>query len=169
MDKTRLLDDTGWKILEELQRDARLSLSELGRRVKLSTPAVKERVAQMEELGIIDGYHAKVDSRAVGYTVGAFIRITLSGDERMAQRLAAQVMDFPEVRECHRCTGDHAFILKVETGSVEQLEGLIDRLTVFGMTSTSLILSSPLRSRIVSRPDSSGGNRDKRKKSARPK
>jgi len=152
MESTRLLDTLGWKILDELQRDARLSYSELGRRIGLSTPAVRERVTRMEEAGIITGYHALVDPRSVGYAVTAFVRITITGDERTAQRLAATVTDLPEVLECHRCTGDHAFILKIEARSVEHLEKLIDRLTAFGMTSTSIVLSSPLRRSILANP-----------------
>ncbi|MGP8247554.1 MAG: Lrp/AsnC family transcriptional regulator [Bryobacteraceae bacterium] len=152
MNIARLLDETGWKILAELQADARISFSALGQRVGLSTPAVRERVAQMEELGIIRGYHASVDLSRAGYPVSAFVRITVGGDERTAQRLAARVADLPEVMECHRATGDHAFILRVAAGSVKHLERLIDRLTTYGMTSTSLILSSPLERRIVTRP-----------------
>lgn len=65
-DSQRLLDDTGWQILEELQGDARLSFSELGRRVGLSTPAVTQRVRRMEDAGIITGYRAVVDPATVG-------------------------------------------------------------------------------------------------------
>lgn len=147
------LDATAWRILDELQRDARLSYSELGRRVGLSTPAVRERVARMEEEGLITGYQATVDARKLGYTIAAFIRLTVTGDERVAQKLVAEVREMNEVMECHRCTGDHAFVMRVEAPSVERLEQLIDRLTAYGMTSTSLVLSSPLRRSIVLPPD----------------
>lgn len=152
MKSEKLLDDVGWKLLDELQRDARLSLSELGRRVGLSTPAVRERVAQMEEQGIIAGYQAVVDPRKAGYPVLAFVRMTVGGDERLARRLAGEAREMPEVLECHRATGDHAFILKVAAPSVEALERLIDRLTVYGMTSTSVVLSSPLSRSVILRP-----------------
>jgi Lrp/AsnC family leucine-responsive transcriptional regulator len=146
------LDQIDWKILDELQRDARLSFTQLGHRVGLSTPAVKQRVVRLEEAGIITGYHAAVNPRLAGYAVAAFVRITVAGDERTAKRLVAAAAEMAEVVECHRCTGDHAFILKVEAVSVGHLEKLIDRLTPFGMTSTSLILSSPLRSSILANP-----------------
>jgi Lrp/AsnC family transcriptional regulator, leucine-responsive regulatory protein len=166
MKSTTLLDDTGWKLLDELQRDARLSLSELGRRVGLSTPAVKERVAQMEEQGIIAGYQAVVDPRKAGYAVLAFVRMTVTGDERVARRLVAEVCEMPEVMECHRSTGDHAFILKAVAGSVETLEKLIDRLTAYGMTSTSVGLSSPLSRSVLMRPMEGGlgAGKDRRKR-----
>lgn len=152
MNRERLLDSTGWKILDELQRDARLSYNELARRVGLTTPAVRERVSCMEEAGMITGYHARVDPRQVGYQVSAFVRITVTGDERTARRLSAEAAEMPEVMECHRCTGDHAFILRAEATSVEHLERLIDRLTGYGMTSTSIVLSSPLPRSIVLNP-----------------
>lgn len=146
------LDQIDWKILTELQRDARLSYTQLGRRAGLSTPAVKQRVVRLEEAGIITGYHAAVTARLAGYPVAAFVRITVTGDERTAKRLAATAAELPEIMECHRCTGDHAFILKVEATSIAALEKLIDRLTAFGMTSTSLILSSPVERSIVAEP-----------------
>jgi Lrp/AsnC family transcriptional regulator, leucine-responsive regulatory protein len=152
MKSEHALDAMDWKLLDELQRDARLSLSELGRRVGLSTPAVKERVARMEEQGVIAGYQAQVDPRRAGYGVLAFVRMTVAGDERVARRLVAEAGEMPEVLECHRATGDHAFILKVVAASVEALEKLIDRLTAYGMTSTSVVLSSPLSRSVLFRP-----------------
>jgi Lrp/AsnC family leucine-responsive transcriptional regulator len=167
MPYTALLDPLGWKILDQLQRDARLSYSEIGRRVGLSTPAVRERVARMEESGLIAGYHAAVDPALAGYPVSAFIRVTVAGDERTARKLAAGVAGWPEVRECHRCTGDHAFFLKVDAPSIAALEGLIDRLTPYGMTSTSLILSSPQRRSVLLPPDTpQAGTRPSRRRRA---
>lgn len=138
------IDGLSWRILTELQADARLSFSELGRRVGLSTPAAAERVRRLEDLGVIRGYSAQVDPIAVGLTVGAFIRIRLTGAETLARKLTAALEKMPEVFECHRCTGDESFILKVRVGSVGQLEALIDKLSPFGATTTSLILSSPV-------------------------
>ena len=155
MNRDRLLDEVDWKILDELQRNARISFSELGRRVNLSTPAVRARVAHLEEEGVITGYHAIVEPKKVGYTISALLRITISGGEHMARKLAAELLELPEVRECHRSTGDQDFILKIDTQSVTTLEHLIDRLTEFGITSTSIVLSSPIRNGILLRPDPS--------------
>lgn len=141
---SKRLDPVSRRILAELQRDARLSLSELGRRVGLSTPAVSERVRRLETAGVIRGYLTRIDPRAAGLGVLAFIRIRLSGTETAARRLVKLCAALPEVQECHRCTGDESFILKVRVASVAHLEKLIDRLTQFGMTSTSLVLSSPV-------------------------
>jgi Lrp/AsnC family leucine-responsive transcriptional regulator len=138
------LDPISWKVLAELQRDARLSYAEVGRRVGLSTPAAAERVRRLESGGVIEGYQARINPARIGLRVGAFIRVRLSGSESLAKRLTALASQVPEVLECHRCTGEESFILKVRVESVEHLEKLIDRFTPFGMTSTSLILSSPV-------------------------
>lgn len=138
------LDTLSWKILAELQSDARLSFAEIGRRVGLSTPAAAERVRRLEEAGVIGGYQAQIRLEQIGLPIAAFIRIRLSGTEAQAKRLTSLAGELPEVLECHRCTGDESFILKVRVASVADLQKLIDRLTPFGMTSTSLILSSPV-------------------------
>lgn len=79
-DSDKLLDEIGWKILNELQLNARLPLTELGRRVGLSTPAVGERVRRLEDAGIILAYRAQVDHAKTGYPMLAFIRISVVGD-----------------------------------------------------------------------------------------
>ncbi|MBA3974675.1 MAG: AsnC family transcriptional regulator [Candidatus Solibacter sp.] len=147
------LDELDWRILAELQAGARLSYSELGRRIALSTPAAAERVRRLEDWGVIRGYSAIVDPERVGLAVGAFIRIRLAGPETLARKLTSALAGMPEVLECHRCTGDESFILKVRVASVGQLESLIDKLTRFGATSTSLILSSPVERRTIQPPE----------------
>ena len=70
-----LIDHTNRRLLAELQDDARLSIAELGRRVGLSSPAVAERIQRLEQLGVIRGYHADIDPRALGLALGAVVRI----------------------------------------------------------------------------------------------
>ena len=149
----KLLDQIGWKLLNELQVNGRLSYAELGRRVGLTTPAVVERVKRMEEAGIIVGYHADIDPMKVGLPITAFIRMSVVGD--VFTRITAVVKNSPEVVECHRGTGADSFIMKVHVRSVEHLESLIDRLTPFGTTSTSIVLSSPVEKRAINRMDES--------------
>lgn len=139
-----VLDRRSRRLLKELQAGGRLSFAELGRRIGLSTPATAERVRRLEEAGVIEGYEARINPRALGLDVTAFVRVRVTGAETLARRLTKLASESPEVLECHRCTGDESFILKVRVGSVGELERLIDRLTPFGMTSTSLVLSSPV-------------------------
>lgn len=146
----RLLDATAWRILEELQRDARLSFAELGRRVGLSTPATAERVRNLESAGILAGYRAEIDLARVGLPILAVVR--MSAVAETPARITAAVQAMPEILECHRATGADAFIMKVAVASVEHLEALIDRLTPFGATSTAIVLSSPVPWRAVEPP-----------------
>jgi len=136
----RLLDSLGWKLLTELQMDARVSFAELGRRVGLSTPAVAQRVRRMEDEGIIRAYRAEISPALVGLPITAFIRMSIVGD--VLAKLTARVRSMPEIVECHRGTGEDSFIMKVNVVSVGHLEDVIDHLTPFGTTSTSLILTS---------------------------
>lgn len=146
-----LLDAKGWELLRELQENARTSFAELGRRVGLSTPAVAERVRNLEAAGVISGYRAEVDLACVGLPMLAIVRMSVVGN--VLGRITAAAQQMPEVLECHRGTGADSFIIKVAVSSVEHLETLIDRLTPYGTTSTSIVLSSPVRRRTI---DASG-------------
>jgi Lrp/AsnC family leucine-responsive transcriptional regulator len=138
--KEKLLDSLGWKLLTELQKDGRISFAELGRRVGLSTPAVAQRVRRMEDEGIIRAYRADISPLSVGLPITAFIRMSVVGN--VLVKLTQRVRSMPEIVECHRGTGEDSFILKVNVVSVEHLQDVIDRLTPFGTTSTSLVLAS---------------------------
>jgi Lrp/AsnC family leucine-responsive transcriptional regulator len=146
---TTALDKIGWHILEELQQNGRVSFAELGRRVGLTLPAVAERVRKMEDAGIITGFRAEVDPARIGLPIAAFIRISIAGD--VYARVAQAVLAMPEVLECHRGTGADSFTLKVAVESVQHLERVIDKLTPFGTTSTSIVLSTLVKNRNFTR------------------
>jgi Lrp/AsnC family leucine-responsive transcriptional regulator len=141
------LDDTGWRILRELQQNARISYSELGRRVGLTPPAVAERVRRMEEAGIVRGYRVELDLEKVGLPLTAFIRVTHRGVNCV--ELGRIVAEYPEILECHRITGAESYVMKVALRSVEHLQELIDRLMAYGETVTSIVLSSPVTHRVI--------------------
>ena len=139
------LDATNLRLLEELQRDARVSQAELGRRVGLSAPAVAERLGRLERDGTITGYRAAVDPRALGLSLAAIIRMRPA--PRQIPKVAEVAQATPEVCECHRVTGEDCFYMKVHVRSVEHLEEVIDRFTPYGQTTTSIIQSSPVLAR----------------------
>ncbi|MBC6941757.1 MAG: Lrp/AsnC family transcriptional regulator [Xanthomonadales bacterium] len=147
---TNQLDAIDWQILTALQDDGRLSYTELGRRIGLSTPAAAERVRQLEAAGVIRGYRADVDLARIGRPVLAIVRMSVVGD--VFTRVTAAIRASPEVLECHRGTGADSFTIKAAVASIEDLEHLIDRLTPFGTTSTSIVLSSPVPSRALAPP-----------------
>ncbi len=148
MNRREIVDSTDRSLLTELQRDARLSLAELGRRVGLSSPAVAERVARLTEEGVIRGFHAEVDPRAVGYALSAIVRIRPA--PRQIAAVAELARDTPEVVECHRITGEDCFFMKAHVTSVEHLEEVIDRFTPYGQTTTSVMQTSPVPRRGIS-------------------
>jgi Lrp/AsnC family leucine-responsive transcriptional regulator len=136
------LDAVNLRILEDLQRDPRLTMSELGRRVSMSSPAVTERVRRLEEAGVIRGYRLELHPAALGLPIAAYVRIRPNpGQLASIADLARQI---PEVVECHRVTGEDCFILKVYLPSIDQLDRLLDSFLLFGSTTTSIIQSSPV-------------------------
>lgn len=145
--REKLLDPLGWKLLAELQKDARISFAKLGRLVGLSTPAVAQRVRRMEDEGIIRAYRADINPVSVGLPITAFIRMSIVGN--VLARITERVKAMPEIVECHRGTGEDSFILKVNVVSVEHLKDVIDRLTPYGTTSTSLVLTSIIEKNLL--------------------
>jgi Lrp/AsnC family transcriptional regulator, leucine-responsive regulatory protein len=141
------MDSLDKKILCELQADARISFAELGRRIGLTTPAVIERVRKLEDAKIIKGYRAEIDTAKIGLPITAFIRMSIVGVE--FKQIVKIAEDSNEVLECHRATGGDSFIMKVAVSSVEHLQNVIDKLTPFGVTTTSIVLSSPVQKRII--------------------
>jgi Lrp/AsnC family leucine-responsive transcriptional regulator len=136
------LDVTDRRLLIELQQDARLSLAELGRRVGLSPPAVADRVRRLTDEGVIRGFRTDVDPRALGYALSAIVRIRPA--PRQLRKVADLARATPEVVECHRITGEDCFFVKAHVRDVEHLEEVIDRFTVFGQTTTSVMQTSPV-------------------------
>ena len=136
------IDQTDRKILGELTTDGRVSLAELGRRVNLSSPAVAERVQRLERAGVITGYRAELDPRALGYQLTAIVRIKPApGQLPRIPQLAAEIA---QVSECHRITGEDCFYLKVYLRSIDELSDLLDRFLVYGETTTSIVNASPI-------------------------
>ncbi|MEU9074666.1 Lrp/AsnC family transcriptional regulator [Kitasatospora sp. NPDC004745] len=144
------LDDVDWAIIEQLQQEARISLSELGRRVRLSPSATTERVRTLESLGVISGYRAVVDLAKVGYPVLAVVRLKYPGNRH--QPLRRLLAERREILECLRTTGDDCYTLKVAATSMEHLEVLVDELAGFGSTTTSVVYSQTLPGRGPGRP-----------------
>jgi Lrp/AsnC family leucine-responsive transcriptional regulator len=136
------IDAVNRRVLEELQRDPRLTMSELGRRVGMSSPAVTERVRRLEEAGVIRGYRLDLNPVALGLPIAAYIRIRPNSGQ--LPRIAELAQQIPEVVECHRVTGEDCFILKVHIPAIDQLDRLLDSFLLYGSTTTNIIQSSPV-------------------------
>ena len=141
-DNLRKIDSTDRKIIGELTTDGRVSVAELGRRVNLSSPAVAERVQRLERAGVITGYRAEIDPRALGYQLTAIVRIKPAPGQ--LPKIPELALEVPEVGECHRITGEDCFFLKVHLRSIDDLAGLLDRFLVYGETTTSIVNGTPI-------------------------
>jgi Lrp/AsnC family leucine-responsive transcriptional regulator len=145
METIETLDECARNLLAELSVNARASYADLGRRVGLSPSAVAERMRRMEDDGIIQGYRAEIAPEALGLPILAVIRMTCDGTHY--HPFLKFVKTLNEVRLCHHVTGADAFYLEIATGSLVELERLIERLLPYGIPTTSLVFSSPVARR----------------------
>jgi Lrp/AsnC family leucine-responsive transcriptional regulator len=141
-DNRQRIDQIDEKIVGELLEDGRLPIAELGRRVNLSSPAVAERLKRLERTGVITGYRAQVDPRALGYELLAIVRVKPAA--RQLPKIPELAAEIPQVVECHRITGEDCFYLKVYLRSIDELSGLLDQFLVYGETTTSIVNSTPI-------------------------
>jgi len=145
------LDAVNRRVLAELARNPRLPMTELGRRVGMSSPAVAERVRRLEEAGVIRGYRLEVDPAALGLPLTAFVRVRPNPGQ--LPRIAEVARSIPEVVECHRVTGEDCFILKLLLPAMDQLDRVLDRFLLHGATTTSIVQSSPVPPRTPPLPE----------------
>lgn len=150
MESKPVIDGKDWQLVEALQHDARLGYAELGRKVRLSAPAVAERVKRLEEAGVISGYRATLNPERLGFGISAMIRLRCEGN--LCARIGSLVEDIPEVLDCRRLAGEDSALLHVVAMSVQHLEAVIDKLLKFGASTTTLIvLQTPHEHRPLTR------------------
>ncbi|MFI8455042.1 Lrp/AsnC family transcriptional regulator [Kitasatospora sp. NPDC085464] len=143
------LDAVDLGLLELLQSDGRITLSELGRRVNLSPAAVGERVRRLEASGTITGYAALVAPERLGYGIRAFVRVSPHARMTVKYLRSQDLLNRPEVLEVHHVIGEDCWVFKVAARDTAHLEELIEAISVLGRTTTSVILSSPVDQRAL--------------------
>ena len=146
-----LRDAKNVALLHLLRAEPRLTVSELARRVKMSAPAVRERVLRLEESGVITRWRIDVDPAALGYPVLAFVRVRPIPGQ--LPRIAQLAQRLPQVVECHRVTGEDCFIMKVYAAAIDEFDTVLDQLLVLGQTTTSIVLSTPVPPRDLPLPE----------------
>ncbi|MBE9915681.1 Lrp/AsnC family transcriptional regulator [Paenibacillus donghaensis] len=134
------MDQIDKQILFHLQGQARISMTELGKSVNLSQPAVTERVKRMEEKGIIEEYRTIVSAEKTGKHASAYILFRT----RDCDAFLDFVRSSPHVIECHRISGEHNYLLKVLTESTRALEEFGNQLDKFGTYTILIVMSSPI-------------------------
>jgi Lrp/AsnC family leucine-responsive transcriptional regulator len=140
LNRAARVDRKDIQILEALQTNARTPLAELGRSIGLSQPAISERVKRLEEAGIIEGYGARVNPRALGFGLTAIVRLRTTHEH--IKTCLKRFAEIPNITEVHRITGEDCFVLKVLVPTPENLETIVDRIAGFGAVTTSLVLRS---------------------------
>ena len=132
------LDPTDVAIIEIVQEDGRIGISELGRRVGLSQPATSERVKRLEERGIVAGYRAVIDPAALGLGTMAMIRLRTTHEH--IQTCLKKFAEMPQVLEVLRVTGEDCFLVKVVVPSPPDLESIVDAIGRYGAVTTNVVL-----------------------------
>jgi Lrp/AsnC family leucine-responsive transcriptional regulator len=131
-------DRTDRAILAILQQEGRLGVTEIGRRVNLSQPAVSARIRRLERSGVITGYRATVDPSRLGLTIHAVVRLRTTH-----ARIGACLEHFgqvPEITGVMRLTGEDCFLIDVHAADARRLEAVVDAVARFGPVTTSLVL-----------------------------
>lgn len=132
-------DSLDYSILRELMENARVSNTEIGRRIGLSAPAVAERIQKLEDHGYIKGHHTEVDFEKLGLSIRAFLTFKATS---IKHGEAIKLMEQrPEVIEWHSVTGSFCMLVKVAVRTSRELERFIEDLAEVGETTTFLVLS----------------------------
>ncbi|WP_018922903.1 Lrp/AsnC family transcriptional regulator [Salsuginibacillus kocurii] len=133
------IDDIDKRILDELHTNSRFSMRELGKRVNLSSPAVTERVRQMESFGIIKSYTLDIDYEKVGLPIQCIIEATVkNGDYHSFKSF---IQHFPNVQFCYRIAGNACYMLKMHFDTFKKAEQFIEEVNPYAQTVTHFIFS----------------------------
>lgn len=147
MDRKIDLDGTDLEIIDLLIRDGRRTLADIGAEVSLSAPAVKRRVARLEELGVITGYTAQIDYAKLGRPIEAFTELRFAGSTKVAD-ITGVAKGLPEVDAVHTIAGDPDALVHLRVRDVADLTRVIDLLRRSGRvtgTKTLIVLGSESR------------------------
>lgn len=120
------LDATDKKILEILQRNAKITNAQLSQEIGLSPAPTLERVKKLENSGIIQSYHAKLDTEKIGLGVSTFVMVSLKGhNKENIEKFVSRIESIPEIVECHHVTGSGDFLLKIVTEDISSYQTLM--------------------------------------------
>ena len=144
------MDEKDRAILSMLERDARATYADIAEEVGLSPSSVHERVKKLERRGVIVGYRAELDPKALGLDVTALVSV-MPLDPKEPDDLPDRVRGFGEVEDCWSVAGQESYVLKVRTATTEHLEELLRRLREKArvQTRTTVVLSTPFEGRPI--------------------
>ena|ERR1700752_5096817 len=148
------LDSIDFKILDLLQHEGRLTMTELGERVGLSTSPCSQRVKRLERMGAITGYHAKLDPSMVGKTLLVFVEITLSEkSEQIFKKVRDELEHMPEVLECHLVSGSFDYLVKARLAGMtdyrQLLGSMLKRIPVPAQSNSYVVMEEVKESQVL--------------------
>lgn len=149
------LDPIDKKILIHLQRNARITNTQLSKEIGLSAAPTLERVKKLESAGLVNGYHAELNRKALGLGVCVYIQASLvATDKKKFESFKQKINEIPEVVECHHMTGASDFLIKIFTKDIDTynrfvLDKLIS-LDEIGNLQSMVVLDTYKESKILS-------------------
>ena len=139
-----MLDDLDIKILNILQKNGRTKRNEIAEAIGLSIPSVSERLHKLEERGVIEGYYTKINKKAFGYDIMAYILVTLESSKHY-KSFIPRIEKTPQIIECHSVLGEGSHLLKAIVKKTESLENLLSEIQSWPgviSTKTTFVLST---------------------------
>ncbi|WP_339288624.1 Lrp/AsnC family transcriptional regulator [Paenibacillus sp. FSL E2-0201] len=140
-----LMDDIDKKIMQLLQYNARMPISQISKEVSMSQPSVKERIIKLEEKNIISGYHTAFNLRDLNRGTTTFILIKTEH----CQELTDFCNNAMEVTDLFRISGEYNYLIKVQTSSIEAVAEFQDHLIKFGPSKSHISLKNILENRLL--------------------
>ena len=155
--KLATLDKADLQILTHLQTDGRLSVLELSKRVSLSPTPCTQRMRKLEEMGIIKGYHARLDAPALGQALMIFVTVKLrTTEEATLKKFNAAVKPIKQILECHMVGGGFDYLLKVRVRDMSEyreiLGGVIGSLPMVEGTHSYFVMEAVKDSPLIAIP-----------------
>ena len=158
MSQNLKFDKIDRKILEILQKSAKITNAQLSKDIGLSPAPTLERVKKLENLGVINSYHAKIDISKIGLGVTTFVLVTLIGHNREnIDKFIEEINHIDEVIECHHITGAGDFILKIISRDIPAYQKLmlekVSNIKVVDNMQSMVVLSTFKDSKVMPIPD----------------
>ena len=136
-------DEMSLKILALLQESARLSYTEIGKKVGLTTPSVIERIKKLEDSGVIENYTVNINAEKLGYTITAVMLVSFTGTFKQQEKnIIESLSKYYQVAECLRITGKNDFLIKIHVRSMDEFKIINDEVAQYGQVDTSLVVTT---------------------------
>lgn len=133
------LDEIDVMILSELEKNGRLSIRELSKRINLSPPSVTERVKRLEDNGVIEGYTISINKKKLGLSIDCIIKVTMRNGEY--EKFKNFIKNYSRSEWCYRIAGDGCFLVKLSVKDLNEIEEFINEVSPYAITSTNIAFS----------------------------